>query len=223
MRLITELFEEIEYISEAKENGEKVHYIHGPFMQAEVVNRNGRSYPIHVMEKAVQAYHDSHISQGRGYGELGHPQGPQINLDRVSHLITDLKRDGDSHTFIGKAKLTDTPMGNIAKGLLSSGAKLGVSSRGMGSLEPKDGVMVVQPDYQLATAADIVADPSAPGAFVNGVMENVEWIYDPVHGTWKEEKLHNIKKSIRKMTMNEVEQNKLAIFEGYINLLVSKR
>lgn len=222
MRLITELFEDLEYITEAKEDGKKEHYIHGPFLQAEVVNRNGRKYTIGVMEKAVEKYVNEHIEQGRGYGELGHPQGPQINLDRVSHLITELKRDGNSHTFIGKAKIADTPMGNIARGLLGSGAKLGVSSRGMGSLEPRDGIMYVQPDFQLATAADIVADPSGPGCFVNGLMENVEWIFDPIQGTWREEQLHEMKKSVRKMSMDDVERNALSIFEGYINSLASR-
>jgi len=222
MKLITELVEEVEYISEAKENGEKEHYIHGIFLQANRKNRNGRIYPINVMEKEVNRYMNEIVSAKRAYGELGHPQGPQINLDRVSHIITELKRDGDN--FIGKAKLTDTPMGNIARGLLKSGANLGVSSRGMGSLKPtKDGIMEVQDDFHLATAADIVADPSAPDAFVKGIMENVEWVYDSVKGTWHEEKLDNMKKAMHKMTMDEIERNQMAIFENYISSLMFKK
>jgi len=223
MKLITETFEDLNYevlLDEA--TGKRHHHIVGPFMQADVVNRNGRTYPLHVMQRAVDKYHDDYIKNNRAYGELGHPQGPQINLDRVSHLIVDLKRDGDTNTFIGKAKLADTPMGNIAKGLLDTGAKLGVSSRGMGSLQSKDGIMVVQPDFHLATAADIVADPSAPGAFVRGIMENVDWIYDSVKGTWHEQHLHEMKKSLKNMKMNDIEEKKLAIFEGYVKSLSVK-
>ena len=165
MKLITELFEDIHYISEAKENGEKTHFIEGIFLQSNVKNRNGRIYPLHIMEKEVNRYVNEVVNHNRAYGELGHPQGPSINLDRVSHIITSLKKEGDN--FIGKAKLTETPMGNIAMGLLKSGANLGVSSRGMGSLKPtKEGIMEVQSDFHLATAGDIVADPSAPNAFV---------------------------------------------------------
>jgi Prohead core protein serine protease len=222
MKLITELFEDVEYITEARESGEKDHYIHGVFLQANVKNRNGRIYPLHIMENEVNRYMSEVVSHKRGYGELGHPAGPQINLDRVSHLITELKRDGDN--FVGKAKLTDTPMGNIARGLLKSGAQLGVSSRGMGTLTPsKDGVMMVGPDFHLATAADIVADPSAPNAFVKGIMENVEWVYDPVKGSWHEEKLHNMKKAMHKMTMNEIEEKQFAIFENYLSSLTFKQ
>ena len=221
MKLIAELVEQVEYLTENKETGEKDHYIHGPFLMANVKNRNGRIYPVNVLEKEVRRYVDDVIKKGRAYGELGHPQGPQINLDRVSHIITDLRQDGNN--FIGKAKLTDTPMGNIAKGLLKSGAKLGVSSRGMGSLvKDRDGIMVVQPDYQLATAADIVADPSAPGAFVEGIMEGVEWFYDPVKGTWMEEKLHEMKKEIKNMSINEIETKQLSILENYITSLTVK-
>ena len=218
MKLITELFENMEYITEAKENGEKEHYIHGIFLQANRKNRNGRIYPLGIMEKEVNRYMSEVVHNKRAYGELGHPAGPAINLDRVSHIITELKRDGDN--FIGKAKLTDTPMGNIAKGLLKSGANLGVSSRGLGSLKPnRDGAMEVQEDFHLATAADIVADPSAPDAFVKGVMENVEWVYDAVKDSWHEEKLHNMKASMHKMTMDQIEENKFAILESYLNSL----
>jgi len=222
MKLITELFENMEYFTQLDEaTGKKTHHITGPFMEAEVVNKNKRRYPIHVMEGAVNKYVEEHIKNNRGYGELGHPAGPQINLDRVSHLIVDLKRDGNTNTFIGKAKLTDTPMGNIARGLLESGAKLGVSSRGMGSLESKDGIMVVQIDFHLATAADIVADPSAPNAFVKGIMEGVDWVYDPVKNTWLEERLHEKRKSLRRMRMDQIEQNQLGIFESYVKALAS--
>jgi hypothetical protein len=222
MKLITELFEEMEYITEAKENGEKEHYIHGIFLQANRKNRNGRIYPLHIMENEVNRYMAEVVKHNRAYGELGHPQGPQINLDRVSHIITELRRDGDN--FIGKAKLTDTPMGNIAKGLLKSGANLGVSSRGMGSLKPtRDGIMEVQNDFHLATAADIVADPSAPDAFVKGIMEGVEWIYDPVKDSWKEEKIDNMRKSMHKMSMDQLEENKMAVLENYIYTLLNNK
>jgi len=217
MKLITELVEEVEYLSEAKDDGEKNHYIHGIFLQADVKNRNGRIYPIDVMEKEVDRYMKYVVKAGRAYGELGHPAGPSINLDRVSHLIVELKKDGKN--FIGKAKLTETPMGDIAKGLLKSGAKLGVSSRGMGSLKEHKGVMVVQGDYHIATAADIVHDPSAPHAFVEGIMEGVEWVYDAVKDTWREEKLDNMKKAMHKMTMDQLEENKFAIYENFLSSL----
>lgn len=219
MKLITELVEQVEYFAEAKENGEKEHYIHGIFLQANRKNRNGRIYEMTVLEPEVNRYVTETVNNNRAYGELGHPEGPAINLDRVSHIITELKREG--HNFIGKAKLTDTPMGNIAKGLLKSGANLGVSSRALGSLQPdhKTGAMMVQPDLRLATAADIVADPSAPDAFVKGIMENVDWLYDPVKDTWHEEKLDIVKKQIHKMSKTNLEEEKLAIFEDYISSL----
>jgi hypothetical protein len=222
MKLITELVETVEYITEARESGEKEYYIHGIFLQANRKNRNGRIYEMHVLEPEVNRYLAEIVANKRAYGELGHPEGPSINLDRVSHLITELKRDGDN--FIGKAKLTDTPMGNIAKGLLKSGANLGVSSRALGSLIPdsKTGAMMVQSDLRLATAADIVADPSAPEAFVKGIMENVDWVYDPVKGTWHEEKLDNMKKQIHKMSLKEIEEQKFAIFENYLSSITFK-
>ena len=222
MKLITELVEKVEYITEAKESGEKDHYIHGIFLQADRKNRNGRIYEMKILEPEVNRYMMEVVKNNRAYGELGHPEGPAINLDRVSHLITELKRDGSN--FIGKAKLTNTPMGNIARGLLESGANLGVSSRALGSLQAdqKTGAMMVQPDLRLATAADIVADPSAPDAFVKGIMENVDWIYDSVKGTWHEEKLDIVKKEIHKMSIREIEEQKLAIFENYISSLAFK-
>lgn len=221
MKLITELFEDVEHIAE-ESNGEKSHYIKGIFLQSAIKNRNGRMYPESVMDKEVGRYLKEVVQAGRAMGELGHPQGPQINLDRVSHVITELTKDGTN--YIGKAKLTETPMGQTAKGLIKSGVKLGVSSRGLGSLKPnKDGIMEVQDDFRLATAADIVADPSAPDAFVEGIMENVEWFYDPVKNTFLEKELHEIKAAVKKMTMDDIERQKLAIFENYMSKLASKK
>jgi len=221
MKLIKEDIEVVEFITEARESGEKDHYIRGIFLQAETPNRNGRIYPLSVMETAVTDYMAKHIEQNRAYGELGHPAGPQINLDRVSHMITELKRDGNN--YLGKAKLTDTPMGNIAKGLLKSGANLGVSSRGMGTLKAnKQNIMEVQNDFRLATAADIVADPSAPEAFVKGVMENVDWVYDASTDSWFQQKLFETRKTLKKMTMDQIEESKFGIFESFIRKLSSK-
>lgn len=221
MKLITELFENVQYITEAKENGEKVHFIEGVFMQAERGNKNGRIYPEGVMAKEVSRYVNEVVKNNRAYGELGHPQGPSINLDRVSHIITELYRDGKN--FIGKARLSKTPMGEIARGIMESGGQLGVSSRAMGSLKEEKGVMVVQKDLRLSTAADIVADPSAPDAFVNGIMEGVEWIYDPVKDTWLEEKLNNTRNKLRKMSMSQIEEQRLAIMEDYLTSLAVKK
>lgn len=222
MKLITELYEDTEYLTEGTKGEDPLkHYIRGIFIQADIKNRNGRLYPLATLSKEVARYVKESVDTCRAYGELGHPQGPQINLDRVSHLITELHQDGKN--FIGKALLMDTPYGNTAKGILNSGGKLGVSTRGMGSLEPgKGGEMIVQPDYKIATAGDIVADPSAPKAFVEGIMENVEWIYDAVKDTWISENLHDIKKNIQKMSLREIEEKKTAIFEDYMALLASK-
>jgi hypothetical protein len=220
MKLFTELVEDVQFVTEAKENGKKDCFIEGIFLQAELQNRNGRVYPIGVLENEVKRYMRETVDKGRAYGELGHPAGPSINLDRVSHIITELKRDGNN--FLGKAKLTETPMGNIARGLLESGANLGVSSRAMGSLKESNGKMIVQSDLKLSTAADIVADPSAPDAFVKGIMENVEWIYDPVKNTWHEEKLHETRKKIHSMSRSQLDEQRLAIFEDYIASLAIK-
>lgn len=221
MKLIKELSEEVEYVTESSESGEKKHFIEGIFLQGNIANRNGRLYETNILKSEVNRYIKEVINNSRAYGELGHPQGPQINLDRVSHLIKELRQDGNN--FIGKALITNTPMGNIARGLMESGAKLGVSSRGMGSLKPNgQGIMEVQNDFRLATAGDIVADPSAPNAFVEGVMEGVEWIYDPVRDTWHEERLENIKSSIKKMSLSSLEEQKLQIFENYIQKLTLK-
>lgn len=222
MKLIAEQVENVEYFTETKESGEKSHYIHGIFMQANMRNKNGREYPHNIMEPAVNKYVNEQVMNNRAYGELGHPAGPAINLDRVSHLIVSLHFEG--HNVIGKAKLTNTPMGNIARGLLESGANLGVSSRGLGTLTAgKDGVMVVGPDFHIATAADIVADPSAPHAFVKGIMENVDWVYDPVKDTWYEEKLDNIKREVHKMSKRQLEESNLRIFENYLSSLAFKK
>lgn len=221
MKLITELVEEVQLVSEAKENGGKDYYIEGIFLQADIKNRNGRMYPVEVLENEVERYNREVVSKNRAFGELGHPSGPSINLDRVSHIITELYRD--KKNFIGKAKLTETPMGKIARGIMESGGQLGVSSRAMGSLREERGVMVVQKDLRLSTAADIVADPSAPDAFVNGIMEGVEWIYDPVKDTWLEQKLHETKKRIRGMSMSQIEEQRFAILEDYLTSLAVKK
>ena len=176
VKLISEAVEEVEYITEEKEGGEKSYKIRGIFMQADIKNRNGRVYPMEVLDEEVKNYNKKFVEQNRAFGELGHPEGPTVNLERVSHMITSLKPDGKN--FIGEAKIMDTPMGKIVKNLMDEGAKLGVSSRGMGSLRQKGGANVVSDDFYLATAADIVADPSAPNAFVEGIMEGKEWIWN---------------------------------------------
>ena len=176
VKLISEAVEDVEYITEDKENGEKNYKIRGIFMQADIKNRNGRIYPMEVLDEEVKNYNKKFVEQNRAFGELGHPEGPTVNLERVSHMITSLKPDGKN--FIGEAKIMDTPMGKIVKNLMDEGAKLGVSSRGMGSLRQKGGANVVSDDFYLATAADIVADPSAPNAFVEGVMEGKEWVWN---------------------------------------------
>lgn len=219
MKLITELNEEVEFITESKEDGGKDYFIVGRYITANEANKNGRLYEKKTLEKEVDRYIREVVNAKRALGELNHPQGPTINLDRVSHMITELKWDGNYVN--GKAKLTETPMGDIAKGLLKSGCQLGVSTRGMGSLKESNGVMIVQPDFKLSTV-DIVSDPSGPGCFVNGIMENVEWIYDPVRGTWHEEQLHETKKAINKMSIREIEEKKFAIFEDYISSLAVK-
>ena len=176
VKLIAEAVEEVEYITEEKEGGGKNYKIRGIFMQADIKNRNGRIYPMEVLDEEVKNYNKKFIQQNRAFGELGHPEGPTVNLERVSHMITSLKPDGKN--FIGEAKIMDTPMGKIVKNLMDEGAKLGVSSRGMGSLKQRGGANVVSDDFYLATAADIVADPSAPNAFVEGIMEGKEWVWN---------------------------------------------
>lgn len=219
MRLITELTEDVKYITEAKEDGGKNLYIEGIFLQADIANRNGRKYSSDIMENEVNRYLKESVATKRAFGELGHPSGPQINLDRVSHIITELRRDGSN--WIGRAKITETPMGNIARGLIESGAQLGVSSRGMGSLRlNREGINEVQNDFRLATAADIVADPSAPDAFVNGIMEGVEWVMDS-RGGWKAVELaEQTRRRVEKaVSSRELEEKKLRIFENYLTKL----
>ena len=176
MKLISEAVEDVEYITEEADNGKKNYKIRGIFMQADIKNRNGRVYPYEVLEKEVRKYNKNFINEKRAYGELGHPDGPTVNLERVSHMITKLHPDGKN--FMGEAKILGPPMGNIVKNLMDEGAKLGVSSRGMGSLDSKNGANYVRDDFYLATAADIVADPSAPNAFVEGIMEGKEWVWN---------------------------------------------
>ena len=219
MKLITELTEDTEYLVEKSEDGKKHHFISGRFITAEETNKNGRRYPKHVLEKEIDRFVREMIETKRALGELNHPSGPTINLDRVSHIITELKWDGNYVN--GRAKITETPMGEIAKGLLDAGWKGGVSTRGMGSLKESNGVMVVQGDFKLSTV-DLVSDPSGPGCFVNGIMENVEWIYDPIKNSWHEEQLHEIKNKIHKLSKSQLEEQKLAIFEDYLASLTVK-
>ena len=176
MKLISESLENVKFLKEEDDNGKKNYKIKGVFMQGGIKNRNGRVYPVEVLQKEIQRYNEKFVDENRAYGELGHPEGPTVNLDRVSHMVTSLKQDGKD--FIGEAKIMDTPMGKIVKNLMDEGAKLGVSSRGMGSLKQKGGANVVSDDFYLATAADIVADPSAPNAFVEGIMEGKEWVWN---------------------------------------------
>ena len=203
VKLISEQVQDVEYITEEKENGKKDYKIKGIFMQADIKNRNGRVYPMEILQKEVKRYNKQYINEKRAFGELGHPDGPTVNLERASHMITGLYPDGKN--FIGEAKILSTPMGNIVKNLMDEGAKLGVSSRGMGSLDQKNGANYVRDDFYLATAADIVADPSAPNAFVEGIMEGKEWIWD--NGTLVESELirmrERINTRVRKRQANE--------------------
>ena len=188
MKLISESLENVKFLKEEDDNGKKNYKIKGVFMQGGIKNRNGRVYPVEVLQKEIQRYNEKFVDENRAYGELGHPEGPTVYLDRVSHMVTSLKQDGKD--FIGEAKIMDTPMGKIVKNIMDEGGKLGVSSRGMGSLEQKNGANYVKPDFMLAAAADIVADPSAPNAFVQGIMEGKEWIWD--NGLLKEVELQEI-------------------------------
>ena len=217
MKLITEMIEDdgIEFITEEGANGQKSHYIKGVFMQAEQKNRNGRIYPKNVLDEQVKKYVENYVDQNRAFGELGHPDGPVVNLERVSHMIKELNEEGNN--WIGKAKIMDTPYGKIVKNLIDEGAKLGVSSRGMGSLKNVRGTNVVQDDFYLATAADIVADPSAPEAFVQGVMESKEWVWD--NGVIKEREFEEYKKEINRAKLKELEETKLKVFKSFISKL----
>jgi len=214
MRLIAEEITQVKFFAEEKE-GKKSHFIEGVFLQAEIENKNGRRYPFKTLEREVAKYEESTINKGRALGELGHPDGPSINLDRVSHKILSLK--GEGNNFIGRAKILDTPMGNIAKNLLDEGIQLGVSSRGMGSLQKVEGVQVVQDDFMLATAADLVADPSAPDAFVDGIMEGKEWIWD--NGLLKESAVAEMKQKIDHATLINIQERKVAAFSNFLRSL----
>ena len=217
MKLIKELNEDLQFIVEENaETGKKSLYIEGVFLQSNLQNRNGRVYPTEIMAKEVDRYVTEQVATKRAYGELGHPDGPNINLDRVSHMIVSLKEDGDN--WIGKAKILDTPMGNIASSLIKEGAGLGVSSRGLGSLkENKDGINEVQDDFMLATAADIVADPSAPDAYVQGIMEGREWVY--VKGVWQEREIEETKQFIKKASLKDLNEAKLHAFKAFMDKL----
>ena len=216
MKLISEEAIDVDFVTEEDENKKKSYFIEGIFMQSEMKNRNGRVYPKVILQKEVKRYTDKFINTKRAFGELGHPDGPTVNLERVSHMITELVEDGAN--FVGRAKIMDTPYGKIVKNLIDEGAKLGVSSRGMGSLKPvQDGLQEVQSDFYLATAADIVADPSAPDAFVSGIMEGKEWIWD--NGLLKEKEIVEYQKQIERAT--EISRNKVRIeaFENFITKL----
>ena len=216
MKLISEEIESVDILTEEKD-GKKTLYIQGPFLQAEVVNRNKRMYPINTMVNEVKRYTETFVSKGRALGELGHPDGPQINLDRVSHKIVELRQEGNN--FIGKAQILSTPMGKIAESLLADGVKLGVSSRGMGSIMNLDGVNVVGEDFMLATAADIVADPSAPDAFVDGIMEGKEWVWEG--SVLREMKCEQIKTELNTTMIDRdlYEANKLRLFADFLSNL----
>jgi hypothetical protein len=219
MKLICELTEDLQYITEASDDGKKNLYIEGIWMQGNLQNRNGRIYPTETLKKETDRYIREFVEKNRAFGELGHPQGPSINLDRVSHMITNLRQEGNN--FVGRAKIMETPMGNIARSIIESGGQLGVSTRGMGSLKDRNGIMEVQDDFHLATAGDIVADPSAPDAFVNGIMEGVEWVWD--NGILKASKIEEYKEEIEeaasKVSKQELEEAKLRVWKNFLSNL----
>ena len=211
MKLITEQIESVEFLVE--DNGSKKnHFIEGVFLQADIKNRNGRVYEMNVLEKEVGRYTESYISKDRALGELGHPEGPTVNLDRVSHKIVSLQKEGSN--FIGKAKILDTPMGKIAKNLIDEGVKLGVSSRGVGSISERNGAAYVRDDFMLATAADIVADPSAPDAFVEGIMEGKEWVWN--NGILTERHIESIKNELDAATWHNLQERKVSAFAKFL-------
>ena len=214
MKLITETIEDVKLLTEEK-NGKKLLYIEGVFLQSELKNRNGRMYPFSVLEREVKRYNEEYVQSKRALGELGHPDGPTINLDRVSHRIISLKAEGNN--FIGKAQILDTPMGNIAKNLLGEGVQLGVSSRGMGSIQRSEDCNVVADDFMLTTAADIVADPSAPDAFVNGIMEGKEWVWD--NGLLKEREVAKYQRYMEGANRRSMEEKTLKVFEHFLSNL----
>ena len=215
LKLISEEVQDVEYITEQKDNGKKNYKIKGIFMQADIKNRNGRVYPMEVLEKEVRRYNKEQIKENRAFGELGHPEGPTINLERASHMITALYPDGKN--FIGEAKILSTPMGKIVENLMEDGAKLGVSSRGMGSLNQKNGANYVRNDFYLATAADIVADPSAPNAFVEGIMEGKDWVWN--NGSLVEAELVRMKSRIERRTRSRHAKEDALEFAKFLKLL----
>ena len=214
MKLISEEVSNAEYLVE-ETNGKRNYKIKGIFLQAEMKNRNGRVYPMDVLEKEVLRYNKEFINKKRAFGELGHPDGPTVNLERVSHMITKLHPDGKN--FIGEAKIMDTPYGKIVKGLIDEGAQLGVSSRGMGSLIQRNGANYVKDDFYLATAADIVADPSAPDAFVEGIMESREWVWE--NGVLIEKDIEAWKQQVRDAKQRALDETKLKVFESFLKKL----
>jgi len=215
LKLISEEIQDVEYITEQKDNGKKNYKIKGIFMQADIKNRNGRVYPMEVLQKEVRRYNKEQIKENRAFGELGHPEGPTINLERASHMITALYPDGKN--FIGEAKILSTPMGKIVENLMEDGAKLGVSSRGMGSLNQKNGANYVRNDFYLATAADIVADPSAPNAFVEGIMEGKDWVWN--NGSLVEAELVRMKSRIERRTRSRHAKEDALEFAKFLKLL----
>jgi hypothetical protein len=213
MKLIREVYDTVNIVTEGKLGKGKDYFIEGIFLQSELVNRNGRMYTEKVMDKEVQRYCEQYIDKNRAYGELGHPDSPSINLDRVSHMIVSLRKEGTN--YIGKAKILDTPMGKIAKGLLDGGANLGVSSRALGSLKTNsEGVQIVQDDFMLSTAADIVADPSAPDAFVRGIMEGHEWVF--VDGKYVQKNIEEVRSMIKKTSSAGLNETKLRAFQHFL-------
>ena len=214
MKLITEQIEDVKLLTEERD-GKKLLYIEGVFLQSELKNRNGRMYPFAVLNREVERYNEEYVKTKRALGELGHPDGPTVNLDRVSHRITNLRAEGNN--FIGKAQILDTPMGNIAKSLLGEGVQLGVSSRGMGSIQKSEDCNIVADDFMLTTAADIVADPSAPDAFVNGIMEGKEWVW--CNGILKETEVAKYKRIMDASARQELEEKTLKVFEDFLGKL----
>ena len=215
MKLISESLENVKFLTEEDDKGEKSYKIKGVFMQGNIKNRNGRVYPTDVLEQEIKRYDEKFIQKNRAYGELGHPEGPTVNLDRVSHMVTSLKREGSN--FIGEAKIMETPMGKIVKNIMDEGGMLGVSSRGMGSLEQKNGANYVKDDFMLAAAADIVADPSAPQAFVNGIMEGKEWVWN--NGLLKEVELEEIVETVEESVRKKVPNVEALAFAKFLKKL----
>ena len=214
MKLIKELNEDLQFIvEESSDSGKKSLFIEGVFLQADLKNRNGRMYPKEIMAKEVNRYVKEQVNTKRAYGELGHPEGPNINLDRVYHMIVSLREDGNN--WIGRAKILDTPMGNIASSLIKEGAGLGVSSRGLGTLKEVNGINEVQDDFMLATAADIVADPSAPDAYIQGIMEGKEWVF--VKGVWQDREIEETKNLIKKTSSRNLSETKVKAFEAFLD------